>query len=212
MKNLIMLGVLTMVSHGVFAGEVANFKGDPKIRVIQSGEILKVIYLNSEPADVRVSLLNEEGAMVFSEKIRKQQGFIRPYNLSNLDEGIYQIAIEYGDRKFEGRIAYMHGNAAGKEAEFLPHVCKVIKPDRKERYLLSVPCSGQDKLAVTIFDAREKVLYADTYAVNGDFAQVFRIENGKPGDITIQVANKNGKVKRFVASGDGLVNHQKQDH
>jgi hypothetical protein len=196
-KAIVLLFVLTCVSGVAFSGGVETLKVDPQIRVIQFGQVVKVIYVNSDASDVRVSILDEHGDKVFSEKIRKYKGFIRPYNLMNLEEGTYRIEIEHEGDTFIRQIEHVNGKHKNPdEAELLAHVAKVTKPDRKKRFLLSVPCAGDDTLTVTIFSEDGYVLYEDTQNISSDFAQVYRIED-HPGNITVQVANQEGVVKRF---------------
>lgn len=194
MKKTIMLFFwLTAVGHGVLAGGARNFKGDPQVRIIQTGEIVKVVYLNTDATPVRISFLDAQGDKVFSEKIVRRDSFIRPYNLSNLEEGIYQIQVEHKDGRFTGQIAFVH---PVDNKEIVAHLASVLKPDRKKRFLLSIPDQGFHELDIAIFDERENILFHNTFDVSGDFARVFRIEDHQ-GDIKVQVRHKDGYVRQL---------------
>lgn len=200
---LLLLG-LTGVSSVVLADGVVNADLDPQVRVIQTGELVKVIYVSSEKSDVRISMIDEQGVTIFTEKIKNKEAFIRPYNLSNLEEGIYQIEITDDDETLVGQIACVPvepgSPADASESEFVAHVSKIEKPDRKERYLLSVPCKGEDEYTITIHNDADDLLYRNTVKASGGFAQVYRIEDRTAGDVVIQVTNKDGKSMRFTPS------------
>jgi hypothetical protein len=208
MRNAIMLLLLTEVSSVVLAGGVVNSARDPQVRVIQSGELVKVIYVNSEKTDVRISMMDEQGETIFTEKIRNQESFIRPYNLSNLEEGIYQIEIKHDDETLVGQIACVHEEpgspAVASESEFIAHVSKIVKPDRKERYLLTVPHAGENEYTITIHNEADQLLYENTVHASGDFAQVYRIEDQAAGKVVIQVTSKDGKMMRFIPSREEI--------
>lgn len=204
-----LLWVLTGVSSVVLAGGVVNSTLDPQVRVVQTGELVKVIYVNTEKSDVRISMMDEQGEMIFTERIKDKEAFIRPYNLSNLEEGIYQIEIKHDDGMLVGQIACVHEESEspieGGKSEFVAHVSKITMSDRKERYLLSIPCTGEDEYTISIRNEADDLLYRNTVHTSGDFAQMYRMEDQAAGNnIIIQVSNNDGKMIRFTPSKDEI--------
>lgn len=198
-----LLLVLTGVRSVLLAGGAINAAEDPQVKVVQTGELVKVIFVNSEVSDVRISMMDEQGERIFSERIKNQESFIRPYNLSNLEEGIYQIEIQHGNETLVGQIACVHKEPElqSNDLDFLAHVSKIARADQKERYLLTIPYTGKGMYTITIHNEVDDVLYKNTINPHGDFAQVYRIKDSV-GNIVIQIADEDGKMMRYTPIKD----------
>lgn len=128
MKRVIMIILLTYVSSVTHAVLSASPLVISETRVIQTGEVVKVIHVSEKPCNVLISIQDEYGKEVFSEWIRSKEGFIRPYNLSLLDEGVYQIQVSAGKETCTGVITNVYSNKEDKNHLFSPHVAEVKRP------------------------------------------------------------------------------------
>src|SRR5690349_19994240 len=59
-----------------------------------SASTFKIIYKSESLSDVRISILNSDNSVVFTEKVRNTMGFARPYSFENLRAGDYKVIIE----------------------------------------------------------------------------------------------------------------------
>lgn len=196
MKRVIMIILLTYVSSVTHAVLSASPLVKSETRVIQTGEVVKVIHVSDKPCNVLVSIQDEHGKEVFSEWIRSKGGFIRPYNLSLLDEGVYQIQVSAGKETCTGVITNVYSIQEDKNHLFSPHVAEVKRPDGRKRFLLTLPESGLNWVSVTIYDQDNQVIHQATRDLTGDLTQLYRIE-GYDGDLTFQVRSLSGLTKRF---------------
>src|SRR5258708_16427469 len=57
-------------------------------------QLVKVLYKSPRYGKVKVSILNERHELLFSETMKKTDGFMRPYNFVGMVEGVYLIEIE----------------------------------------------------------------------------------------------------------------------
>jgi hypothetical protein len=161
------------------------------ISVLQKGELIKLLYKGDKYADVKVYILNQDNEVIFSEKIKGTHGFIRPYNFSNLPEGNYSFElvdyigrreIEHIDYKLEPRKKVMHVVRVGGTTD---------------KFVLSVPNSGQSRLSINIYDDRGRVMHTENEQISGDFAKVYNIKDHS-GKITFEVVDNKGKRNSFT--------------
>ncbi len=111
--SLLLMGVL--VSSLTFAGRRDESpKSVTGMAVIKSNTAsFKLIYKAEAASDVRVKIFDSRDVLVFSETIRKSDGFIRPYNFENLPEGTYSIRIDNGSNWMTETVTYRAGMLSG---------------------------------------------------------------------------------------------------
>ena len=183
-KTLSVLVVLMIVSSVVFARRLDNPGTSSGAAVVKIGTTFKVYYKGSQQADVKVSIRDAGDNILFSETIKKSDGFVRPYNFSSLPEGDYtiQIADKFG-RQIE-KISYKR-----EKSETLAHLLKVSGSSAK--YLLTVSNRADGDVTVRIYDEANNVIYDKKEQVTKDFAKVYNLE-GIPGEFTFEVTDAKG--------------------
>jgi hypothetical protein len=180
-KTLSVLAVLMVVSSVVFARRLETPGAAPSAAIVKSGSTFKVYYKGSEQADVKVSIWDATDHLVFSETLRKVDGFVRPYNFSSLPEGEYTIKIsdKFG-RQIE-KITYKK-----EKSEPLAHLLKVGGSEAK--YLLTVSNKEENGVTVRIYDSANNVIYNKKETVTSDFAKIYNLE-GIGGEFTFVVSD-----------------------
>jgi hypothetical protein len=185
-KTLSVLVVLMVVSSVVFARRLDNPGASSSATVVKIGSTFKLYYKGAEQADVKISILNGRNNVVFSETLKKVEGFVRPYNFSKLPEGEYtiQISDKFG-RQIE-KITYKQ-----EKPEALAHLLKVAGSEAK--YLLTVSSRGESDVTVRIYDNTNSVIYNKTEIVSSDFARIYNLE-GIGGEFTFEVSDAKGTI------------------
>jgi flagellar hook assembly protein FlgD len=185
-KTLSVLVVLMVVSSVVFARRLDNPGASSSATVVKIGSTFKLYYKGAEQADVKISILNGRNNVVFSETLKKVEGFVRPYNFSKLPEGEYtiQISDKFG-RQIE-KITYKQ-----EKPEALAHLLKVDGSEAK--YLLTVSSRGESDVTVRIYDNTNSVIYNKTEIVSSDFARIYNLE-GIGGEFTFEVSDAKGTI------------------
>ena len=183
-KTLSVLAMLMIFSSVVFARRLETPGAAPSAAIVKSGSTFKLYYKGTEQADVKVSIWDASDHLVFSETLRKVDGFVRPYNFSSLPEGEYTIKIsdKFG-RQIE-KITYKQ-----EKSPALAHLLKVGGADAK--YLLTVSNRGDNDVTVRIYDSSNNVIYNKKEAVSSDFAKIYNLE-GIGGDFTFEVSDGKG--------------------
>jgi hypothetical protein len=182
---LIMLGVTSSV---VWAGSVEKPGATPHFAIVKEGATFKLIYKGAQPMDVKVHIRDEHNNIVFTEVLRRIDGFVRPYNFSKLPEGIYSIAISNQLGTQVESVQY-----DGSRQEALAHLTKVAG---SEKYVLTVPRRDSNGFTVRIYDSANRVIYDKEESSAGDFAKVYNLDE-LSGKFLLEVTHENGATKTF---------------
>jgi len=192
MKKLFTISAIVLFSTVVFAGGTAlSPKSISGIAVVKSpvSGLFKVYYKAAETANVKVTILNDKDQEVFTETIRKVNGFIRPYSFNNLSEGMYTIRIEDGTTVQAEKVEYRSG-----EIEKLIQVRKLLTEDGK--YLLTATGKGQENITINIYNPTDQLLYTESRLVKDTFATVYNLSKVK-GAISFEVVHSNGSSQKL---------------
>jgi len=186
-KTLSVLVVLMVVSSVVFARRMDNPGAAASMAVVKNGTTFKLYYKGTERMDVKVSILDAADKIVFTEVLKKVDGFVRPYNFSNLREGEYSIVIADKNGRQIEKVSYQKG-----KIERLAHLLKVSGSEGK--YLLTVSNKEPGSISVKIYDAANNIIYNQKEEVNGDFARIYNLEKVS-GQFTFEITDGNGVTK-----------------
>ena len=145
----------------------------------------KLIYKSEEATDVKVRIFNSKNTLVFSETIRKSNGFARPYNFENLSDGEYTIKLDNGSNSLTQKLEFH--TAENTKLAHLTHM-------KDGKYLLSVAGKGEDRLSIRIFNERGELVLNQSEPVYGNFAQVYDLRL-MPGPFSFEISDKNGATK-----------------
>jgi hypothetical protein len=189
MKKIMVLAVGVLFSTLVFANGTDE-PSSSSFKVTNSGsDLFKVFYKASKSNDVKISIINEKERVVFSETVKKTDGFMRPYNFENLPEGRYIIDIQDENGEHVQKVNY-----GALKVEKQVNISRV--QSEKDKYLLSGISQGADKIIVRIYDADGKIAYEETHDVDGAFARLYNLKDIK-GIFMIEVSDNTKILKTF---------------
>lgn len=183
-KSLSFLVVLLTVGSMTYANAFDN--PSTNMAVLKNGTSVKLLYKGTEQNDVKILIFNDDNRVVFSEKIKKTDGFARPYNFSKLPEGNYRIQIIDNTGIKTEQIAY-HGEQQISRKKIM-HVVRVA--GSSDKFVLSVPSKQNETLTVTIY-GDNNVLYSESEIVSGDFARIYNLKDYS-GPVTFKVTDSKG--------------------
>lgn len=186
-KSLFIAAIVMFSASVVTFGKEESGKAGLAVVPVKGTETFKVIYKGENAGKVKLSIVNNAGAVVFSEVISTVKGFIRPLNFSGLPFGEYKIELV---------------DAAGTKTEkvnYIPQVSSIknvhfAKVGGESKYILAVSNEGKETINVKIFDNSDKLVHDETKEISGNFAQVYSIKNLKEG-FTFQFTDTTGKVQ-----------------
>jgi len=188
-KIFSVLVVLTIISSVAFAGGIDNPASSSGVAVVKKGTTFRLYYKGNELGNVKVSIINDSKTVVFTETFHNVDGFVRPYNVSNLKEGVYTIEIaDRGNRHLETI------EVVKDRSEKLAHVLKVAGEEGK--YLLTVSNKKSDDITVRIYDEDNNKIYDEVQSISTDFAKIYNLKKYN-GTFTFEVTDSTGNTKKI---------------
>ena len=167
-KTLFILITLVTLSFQSFGGE---------IKIINRGDTFSVFYRSGLVCDTKIAIFDENGNEIFREVIKNMCDIVRSYNFSKLPYGEYEIKASNELETKKTKVSYRDPEAESEEP--LYHVTKL----RDNTYLLMVPKSGHNKIAISIANDQAQILYRKRENTQGDFARVFYLKDADPNDV-----------------------------
>lgn len=184
-KTLLFFLALTIFSSVSFASTLDNPVAVARMGVIRSGSVFKVFYKGTALNRVTINIYDSKGLLVFTDKLGKQENFVRPYNFSELADGQYTIELNDQLGKQVESVEYKHGK--------IEKLATLIKVAGESKFLLAVPSQGQDVLKVKITNESGDVVYEGEEKIQGDFARIYDLKS--IGKFTMSVTDNKGTTK-----------------
>jgi hypothetical protein len=160
--------------------EVSMAGSESQMAVVRHGDIFKVIYKSPYLSCVKMSIADKNGLEIFKEELICNQGFIRPYNFSDLPKGDYLIQLSDGSEKKTEKIHF-------DDQPWLAHLMQLNSEEKK--VLVAIPYQNACDLTIEIVDDQEQIIYKKNQKIDSPYAQVFKLENVN-GAATINVFNQ----------------------
>ncbi len=150
--------------------------------------LFKLLYKSEEFSDVSVEIIDSRNEVVFREVIKRSNGFLRPYNFSNLAEGSYTIKLDNGSNWMTEKVEYSKGKVTAASQV-------IALGDGK--YMLSVAGSEDESFSLTVTTAGGEVIYSDSEFTSGNSAKIFNPRHVK-GPFTFEITGQNGYSKTII--------------
>jgi hypothetical protein len=189
MKKILALSLSVLLCTVVFAGGTGeeNASVASGVAVVRKGaNTFKIFYKTAKAGNVKVAILDSKNRIVFQEHIKTADGFVRPYNFTNLEEGEYTVEIT---DSFGKKVEKIHNYADKVEKLF-----NVVKLHDEDKFMLTVSGKGSETINVKIYDGSDALVYDEVKMISGDFAKLYNLKNIK-GTIRFELTGENGESK-----------------
>jgi hypothetical protein len=190
MKKISLLFVAVLFCTLVFANgtdEPIAPTSSVAVTNLSGSTLFKLYYTAHTEGDVKVSIFNQSGKLMFTEILKRTDGFIRPYNFEGLEAGDYTIQIENEESKRLEKVHY----SAGK----IEKLINIVKLAEEGKYLLSVASKGADNVNVNIYNDSDELIHSQERFVNKEFAEVINLKG--INSFTIEVTDSKGLLKKL---------------
>lgn len=195
-KTQMIAVLLTVLSTVAFATgdekDKLNAKASVEVKM-EGAQIFNLIYKgeNSEKVDIRI--YDESKRLVFSESIKKYDAFSRPYNLSNLPEGIYTVVVKDANGTINKSVEnYTSRSGSSENVNFnLVRFHEVAQ----DKYKLTIINKGVTNAEVKIYDKTGDLLYVKNEKLTGNFALLYNLSLVNAKTVKVKL---NGAEKTFA--------------
>jgi hypothetical protein len=190
-KTFSIFVMLTIVSSVALAGGIDNPKASSKIAIMQKdADHIQLFYKNTKEATIEVSIYDAENKLLFTEIIRKSEGFIRPYDLSSMKGAEYTVVVSDGTEKFVEKI-----NTNNRKTSLLSNV---ITMKKEGSFLLTVADENAKSFTVRITDQNDKLLHEHKESLNKQYSKIYNFASKVEG-IKFQITTDQGASRLINA-------------
>jgi hypothetical protein len=187
MKKIIVLTMSVLFSTLVFANDTDGpSTGNSSVAVSNANgsKLVKVFYKAQQFGNVKVSIVNDQHEVVFTEKVKKTDGFMRPYNFEGLKEGEYTVKIEDASGKYSEKVNY-----AGGSIKTLIRFAKLT--GEQGRYVMTGRAYREERITVRFYNSAHQVVFEQRHKVEGEFGEVYNLKN-VPGAFSVEIFDSQG--------------------
>jgi hypothetical protein len=188
-KSILFVALCLFLTTISFAGKKKNALPKSGFSIIQNGPVVKVLYKSNNAGNVNISILDSRNHKVFSETLRRTEGFSRPYNISNLPDGQYVVRIDDG--------AGSMSQVVSVEERRMSKTFKISKVFGVEDKILLTVGRYAKGFELKIVDKNGRTVYSEIKDLEGDFAQVYNLAALK-GDVSVFITDNYGNEEKFV--------------
>jgi hypothetical protein len=158
--------------------------------------VYRLVYQSKVEGLVLISIYNEEGDLLLTDKVLNHTGFARPYNFQALPTGQYTLQIVDAQGTITKHI--YHGELSVIESTLeSPLQVSVQAVENTSKYELRVLGDHTAPLQVTIYDAVGEVIHSEQIDENGSFRKVYDLSSIKASGLTFEV-EKDSQVLQAV--------------
>lgn len=167
------------------------FADAPAVKVITEGNVFTLYYQASATGTVKVSILNRNNDVVFSELINESGSFTRPYNFSQLPKGVYKIIVLDKTGKHEQVVKY--------GVDIRKTYIKVAEVNKAEsRFVLSLGTATEETVNVRIYDNAKGLVHEQEIEVNGNYGLIYnlsKVRSSEKSIVMFEVSTSAGQVE-----------------
>ena len=186
-KTLSVLMLLVAIGSTASALPAENPAPASGVGIMKKGKTFHVFYKAAKSSDVKIFIRNERNDLVFTETIRKTDGFIRPYNFTQLEDGEYTVEVVDCTHRQVQKIT--HGP---KPSDRLAHVVRVSPNENK--FLLTLPNKVHNIISVKIYGDKHQLVYEELLEITDDFAKLYNL-NQINDEFSFEITDGEGNVK-----------------
>ncbi len=194
MKKLTILAVLLIVFSATSFAEESKISETSKFQLNAKSDVkYELIYTSENSGAVRVTIYNEWGQRLNSQRIKKAKNFKRTYDFSELTPGNYKIVVSNENGSAHQIITYKV-----KEARLKTFVSKI--PNSRSLKLHVGDFDSSAPVRIRIYDQDNKLLLSEEITSAKGFSKVYnlsKINATQLRSVSILVAN-NGESKTFT--------------
>jgi hypothetical protein len=199
MKNatLFLSALLIAISGAVMAGgsDDASSSSEPVITLVpqQSESIYKLIYVSDKKVPVKVTLINNQGQKLQIDRIVNEKGFMRPYNLSNLPTGEYQLEVNDGGSIITKTLQLGILSSRQKNGSLSVNTTK-----DEQRVKLTVLGVEDKPVYIKVYDRFNRLVMEDVVDVRKNFSKTYDFSKMSLDGFTFEVANEKAIVRKNI--------------
>lgn len=199
----------------LFSGSVLVYGQDSYLNIRDRGnKVFSVVFKADYQWDVSIRLMDNSGRTLATEKVFSD-AFEKPFNFSNLPDGVYKFQVKYSDTKFDYEVylgektaAYLTEQKVKKEKRREKRVKdKEKNPAAKDRVLISA--AGED-VTIQLVDEQIEAISVFFYVNNTDEFEYYYWEPKEKNSFSYDMSKFGAVPVRVEVVEDGKILAEKE--
>ncbi len=157
-----------------------------KVLPIKEENTFKVIYQSQEVENVNVTIVDSKKVVVYSEIIRKSNGFVKDFDLSNLPEGEYTLNVKSNDYQYTENVKVDYLDAED---------IQMILTEVENNYALVGINNSKSDITILIVDNFGNKLHRERIASGEQVKKIYDMEKMQGSSATFIIYGENGVIK-----------------
>lgn len=183
-RTILIAALMTVTTMSVAMAAVGT-KSAISVREGKKAGTYNLIYATAVAPVVTIHIYDAAHTMLHSQKVKNEQGFLLPLDLSKLPYGHYTLEVIDGSSRYEQELNYQ----PVPTAEFVS-----IKSMADQKIALSLG-AVKSGTTVSIFDEQNNLLHRDKLRDAGQFARLYNLQQVFGQTVRVEVREQDRLIK-----------------
>ena len=164
MKNLTtILATLTLIFIFSSSVNADSLFDDNRMQLRIADGVVQLLYKKSSEETVKIEIKDNNGDIVYEDKVTNKIGFLKMYDFKKLDEGYY--TFEISDK--EGKIK--------KEVAFFKRASIAMIKQANDNYRLIYGTKKRTRVWVQMLNEKGTIVFEDAFTSENGFSKVYNV-------------------------------------
>uniref|UniRef100_UPI0040498494 hypothetical protein n=1 Tax=Fulvivirga sp. TaxID=1931237 RepID=UPI0040498494 len=195
-KTTLAVAMMLVVATAFATGEEKDKNATKKVAIMSNEpEHLKLVYLDEEQGQVKVSLKNESGEVIHKTTINNKAGFSQPYDMEQLPAGNYTFDVTIPDGTTVSQTVTLVKPST--EPNFAANILNV---NDGKKFRLAVVNRDERALptSITVYDQNGNTIHEEKVNDLYGFRKIYDLSSVAANQFTFEIKNTTGT--RYLAA------------
>ncbi|MDN5210574.1 hypothetical protein QQ020_00905 [Fulvivirgaceae bacterium BMA12] len=186
--KLLMLGMfISLWFTNVNASNGFDPKENSKLVVDTNQPVIKLFYQGEKQGKVVIRIYDEKNQLIYMDRVQNENGFMRPYNFTQLSEGKYRFEITDA----EGKVSKIADYSRKKRVNNKPLKVRLEPVEESQhKFKLDVVGITDEAIFIKILDKNDRELFGETIDLQTSFSRVYNLKRLMNPEVSFEVSTE----------------------
>jgi len=189
-RTTIAVAMMLVVATAFATGEEKDKNATKKVAIMNNDpEHIKLVYMDAEQGQVKVSLKNESGKVIHKSTVKNKDGFSLPYDFKKLPSGDYTFDITSPDGSISSETV-----SIVKPSKKVNFVANILNVDDGKKFRLAVMNTDERTLptSIKIYNDQGTIIHKEQITDLNGFRKTFDLSSVAANQFTFEIKNATG--------------------
>lgn len=178
MKKVIFTVLVAAIGTTAIAKNAGEKASKVSIRANMEVSTLSLIYNDKAPSSVTVTIADPSGRVVTKDKIKNQEGFYQPYDLSQLTSGIYAVSMHDEHGVFFTTSVVVN------------NALSAVRKHSDTKYQVTFADDKPQRVTIGIYDGQGQLVFKESVTSKSGFSKVYNLAEIDSRHYTFEVTSE----------------------